>query len=409
MSDELRVREKPEAVTQINKPVVLTILFLLVAVIAVVTIQSLRTTTSTQSSAANALTDQPKNSDVVDSAVNALPASYQDADKIKSYFNSPNVEALSPEVKAELEKLKAEQQSLQGELAKLRESSSAVHEMSDEELKQAATSGLFFPGVSPPAKAPTTSQSAESKSSDAQSAADKNSASGEGYISQNMQQQKMDFLKPQKDSDQIYNQHGLVNLASPYEVQAGTIISAQLITAIDTSLPGDVVAQVQSDLYDSATGDYLLIPKGSKLIGKYDSQISYGQTRVLIVFYRIIRPDGSSIILHNSTGTDLFGQSGMHGSVNNHWGRVLGAATLSTLLSLGTGVASDHTSGGTAAIPSAGQNALLGAAGSIAETGQGLTQRAMNIQPTLRIPMGYEFNIIVNRDMVLKPFDEASS
>ena len=224
------------------------------------------------------------------------------------------------------------------------------------------------------------------------------------FESQNMQSQKINFLQEENTSDGVYNTHGLIKPASKYEVQAGTIIPAVVITAINTSLPGVVIAQVTQNVYDTVTGKYLLIPKGSKVIGKYDSRIAYGQTRILIAFNRIIMPNGNSIQLNNFNGSDLAGTAGFNGNVNNHWMRVLGSATISTLLSVGTGIASNSYYNNNNYYPSPMQNALSAAGGSMASTGQQLAGKAMNIQPTITVPAGFEFNVIVNKDMVLEPY-----
>jgi type IV secretion system protein VirB10 len=129
--------------------------------------------------------------------------------------------------------------------------------------------------------------------------------------------------------------------------------------------------------------------------------------RALIVFNRIVRPDGTSILLSKFTGADVQGEAGMQGSVDNHWSRVLGAATLSTILSMGAGIASDgerYKDSDGVWQRSSKQNALLGAAGGISQVGQTLTNRAIDIQPTLNIPAGYEFNVIVNKDMIMTPY-----
>lgn len=413
VEDKLTLRVKPSYATQVNKPLVIILVGLLVVLIGFAVVAALNATPKQAGQSSSALMINDVKPAVL-SSIQSLPENYQDSQGIKKYLSSN--QAVSGEIPAsvqqELSSLKAQQLLLEQKLAIFSQQKQIDSQQNSEEIKQAETSGLFFPGVAPP-RLPTAEEVAQQLAqakSEAASQGTGTSAEVSGYVGQNMQLQKMDFLKPSKEDEDIYNPHSLMTPLSPYEVQAGTVVSADLITAIDTSLPGEVVAQVQDDLYDSTTGRYLLIPKGSKLLGKYDSQISYGQTRVLIVFYRIIRPNGSSILLSKSTGADLLGQSGMAGEVENHWGRVLGAATLSTLLSIGAGVASDGVANdGSTLVRTAGQNAMLGAAGSVSQTGQNLTERAMNIQPTLKIPAGYQFNVIVNKDMILKPFIGTSS
>lgn len=223
------------------------------------------------------------------------------------------------------------------------------------------------------------------------------------FDKKNTDEQKLSVLQAQDNSEDIYDLHRLTHPVSPYEIQAGTTISAVLISGVNTSVAGTVVAQSRFDVYDTVSGKFLLIPKGSKIIGEYDTKISYGQRRVLIAFNRIIRPDGTSILIGKPTAADLQGQAGMEGEVNNHWGRVLGAATLSTILSVGAGVASDNV-GNNTYYPSASQNAILGVSNSASQIGQNIINRELNAQPTITIPAGFQFNIIVRRDMVLTPY-----
>ena len=118
-------------------------------------------------------------------------------------------------------------------------------------------------------------------------------------------------------------------------MQAGTVIPAALITGIRSDLPGQITAQVTEAVYDSPTGKYLLIPQGAKLIGQYDSSVAFGQCRVLLVWTRIIMPDGDSIVLERQPGADTQGYAGLEDEVDNHWGMLFKAAVLSTLLSVG--------------------------------------------------------------------------
>jgi type IV secretory pathway VirB10-like protein len=330
-----------------------------------------------------------------------LPVSYQEAEKIKQYQITKN-DILPQKVQDELNYLKAQQIELQQKLMLLTvKSNYNVDDRSAAQVQQAKNSLLFFSSVPPQSEErefnkPSITMGNVQKNKDG--------SDSTGYDQQNMQEQKIKFLEPSAESEDIYDLHNITKPISPYEVQAGTLVPAVLITGINTSLPGDVVAQVRQDVYDTVSGRYLLIPKGSRLLGNYDSRVSYGQRRVLIAFIRIIRPDGSSILLTKSGGADLQGGAGMEGNVDNHWLKILGAATLSTVLSIGAGVASDNSYQAHSDYPSAKQGAILGAATSINQTGQTLVERNINIQPTLSIPPGFRFNIIVQKDMVLTPY-----
>src|SRR6202034_2683312 len=120
----------------------------------------------------------------------------------------------------------------------------------------------------------------------------------------NSQQRKLSFLNGKQDEQAIYNPHGLQHPVSPYQVMAGTLISASLITGLNSDLPGLVEAQVTENVYDTVTGRTLLIPQGARLIGSYDSVIAFGQSRALVVWQRIVMPNGSSIVIDNLAATD---------------------------------------------------------------------------------------------------------
>lgn len=184
--------------------------------------------------------------------------------------------------------------------------------------------------------------------------------------------------------------------ASPDIVQAGSIISAALITGIRSDLPGQITAQVTQNVYDSVTGRILLIPQGARLIGEYDSQITAGQTRVLLAWDRLILPDGRSIVLERQPGADAAGYAGLRDKVNQHWGGVFKAAMISTLLGVGTELTTDNDSDLVRAL-------RLGTQDTINEAGQQIVQRQLNIQPTLTIRPGYPLRVVVTRDLVLEP------
>ncbi|MBV5265081.1 TrbI/VirB10 family protein [Pinisolibacter aquiterrae] len=190
----------------------------------------------------------------------------------------------------------------------------------------------------------------------------------------------------------------LASAASPYVVQAGTVIPAALITGIRSDLPGQITAQVSENVHDTPTGRFLLIPQGSRLVGQYDSQVAFGQSRVLLVWTRLLLPDGQSIVLERQQGADAAGLSGLQDEVDYHWWDLAKAAALSTLLGVGTQLGSSGTESD---LVRAVRN---GAADSINNTGQQVVQRQLNIQPTLTIRPGFPVRVIVNRDLVLAPY-----
>lgn len=184
--------------------------------------------------------------------------------------------------------------------------------------------------------------------------------------------------------------------ASPYLLQAGSVIPAALITGIRSDLPGPVTAQVTEHVYDSPTGSLLLIPQGSRLIGEYDDSVTFGQRRVLLVWNRLIFPDGRSILLERLPGADAGGYAGLEDGVDHHWGDLMKAAGLSTLLAAGTELAADDEDRLTRAIRE-------GAVDTIDETGQQIIQRQLQVEPTLTIRPGFPVQVMVGRDLVLEP------
>ena len=184
-------------------------------------------------------------------------------------------------------------------------------------------------------------------------------------------------------------------------MQAGTVIPAALITGIRSDLPGQIAAQVTENIYDTPTGRARLIPQGSRLIGTYDSQIAFGQSRVLLVWTRLIMPNGRSIVLERQPGADTGGYAGLEDEVDNHWGALFKAALLSTLLGVGSELGSTSATGNNGDIV---QALRCGSSDSLNQTGQQAVRRNLNIQPTLTIRPGFPVRVIVNRDLVLEPY-----
>ena len=187
--------------------------------------------------------------------------------------------------------------------------------------------------------------------------------------------------------------------ASRYVLQAGSVIPAALITGIRSDLPGEVTAQVTDDVYDSPTGRILLIPQGARLVGQYDSQVSFGQSRVLLAWTRLIMPNGRSIVLERQPAADAAGYAGLEDEVDNHWGMLFKAAILSTILSVGSeaGVSGNSSSSLAAAIQQ-------GMSQSFNQVGEQVVGRSLAIQPTLTIRPGFPVRVMVTRDLVLEPY-----
>ncbi|QJU57150.1 TrbI/VirB10 family protein [Sphingomonas sp. AP4-R1] len=182
-------------------------------------------------------------------------------------------------------------------------------------------------------------------------------------------------------------------------LQAGAVISAALITGIRSDLPGQITAQVTENTYDSLTGRILLVPQGTRLIGQYDSSVQFGQSRVLLVWNRLLFPDGRSFVLERSPGADAEGFAGLQDGVNFHWLELAKAAGLSTLLSVGTELAIDNDDTLLRAIRNGSQNTFN-------DAGQQIVRRQLNVAPTLTIRPGFPVRVIVTRDMILEPYGE---
>jgi type IV secretion system protein TrbI len=214
---------------------------------------------------------------------------------------------------------------------------------------------------------------------------------------QNMQDRKLAFLNGPIDKRTVSRER-LEGPASKYVVQAGSVIPAALLTGIRSDLPGQVTGQVTENVYDSPSGRYLLIPQGSKLIGIYDSQVSFGQSRVLLVWTRLIFPNGRSIVLERQPGADPEGYAGLEDQVDYHWSRLFMAAALSTLLSAGSELGASNTDNDIV------RALRRGSSDSLNQTGQQIVRRNLNVQPTLTIRPGFPVRVIVNRDLVLAPY-----
>ncbi|HEE4152293.1 TrbI/VirB10 family protein [Citrobacter freundii] len=279
-----------------------------------------------------------------------------------------------------------------------------------EESEAAAASSLFFQtgnrgqastitAASSPSSMPDGSNTLGAFDALAGSPASTVAQPADSTAVQNRQDQKEAFL--QSGSTETRNTGHLQLPSSPYQVMAGTVIAGALVTGIQSDLPGDVIATVTEPVYDTATGQHLLIPQGSRILGRYNSQVSYGQSRVQVVWNRIILPDTSSLTLDNLVGTDPAGYAGLEDGVDWHWDRVFAGAVLTTLLGVGAELAAPENRQDGDRVIIAGRDS---AQDSINQVGQEVTRRNLNIQPTLTERPGLPVRIIVNRDLVLRPY-----
>ncbi len=216
----------------------------------------------------------------------------------------------------------------------------------------------------------------------------------------NQQQHKAEFFMQDQPATE-YLQHTRRKQVSPYEVKTGTILPATMIGGLNSDLPGDMLAQISQNVYDTATGKYLLIPQGSKLVGTYDNYITYGQNRALVAWSRLIYPDGSTIELEGMPGVDQSGYAGFEDQVNHHYFKVFGSAILMSLVTGAYDYSQGNTSGGiTSEVRSAGDTMASAVARELAQTSAMLLKKNLDIQPTIVIRPGYQFNVMVKKDII---------
>jgi type IV secretion system protein VirB10 len=211
----------------------------------------------------------------------------------------------------------------------------------------------------------------------------------------NNQQRKLAFTHSESGD---VNPHALTAAPSPWMLAAGSIIPASLVTGLNSDLPGMAIAQVTENVFDSATGRTLLIPQGARLIGSYDSVVAFGQRRALLVWQRILFPDGSSLRLDNVPASDLSGYAGLEDKVDSHTWRLLKGVALSTLLGVGSQLSfgSSESDLIRALRESTQQNA--------AHAGDQITARNLDVQPTIKVRPGWPVRAVIHKDLVLRPW-----
>ena len=219
---------------------------------------------------------------------------------------------------------------------------------------------------------------------------------GAGGQATNAQDRQLAFLNAAADRRTVTPDR-VTPPASPFVLQAGAVISAALITGIRSDLPGQITAQVTENIYDSPTGRILLVPQGTRLIGQYDNSVQFGQRRVLLVWNRLIMPNGRSIVLERQPGADTQGYAGLEDAVDYHWWDLAKAAALSTLLGVGAELATDDNDRLLRAIRDGAQD-------TVNQAGQQIVQRQLQVAPTLTIRPGYPVRVIVTRDIVFEPY-----
>lgn len=408
-SDRLALRAKPRPVARLNRTTLAVLVGGLAVAVFMAALWGLRRPPKGASP-----TDQPRNVEHVSRAegLDTLPADYASVPQAKSQHAPPSLGApigelgrpvLREEVAAGLPTLPERPSfSPNPEEDALRTRRLKEQQEGDEANKSAVFVQLkhsqqqFDHAASPPE---------ESASGVGTSVADA-PPSMRGAAGPTAQEHKETFLSgsAMNTESRIYASGTLQTPRSPAQLMAGTVISAALITGINSDLPGEIEAQVTSPVYDTVTGRLLLIPQGSRLMGQYDSQIAYGQRRVLLAWTRLIMPDGSSIVLDRLPGVDTTGQAGLEDRVDWHLGRVASGAALSSVLGAAAALAEPNqvASNGSGVVIIASKQSLQD---SLNQVGQEITRRNLDVQPTLQIRPGFPVRVIVNRDLVLKPYE----
>lgn len=210
---------------------------------------------------------------------------------------------------------------------------------------------------------------------------------------------RMDARTGKSDPDRLESK--LLPPRSPFELQAGQVIPAALVTALNSDLPGRVIAQVTAPVYDSVTGETLLIPQGSRLIGIYSNGVRYGDRRILLAWNRLILPNGWSLNLQNMDASDAAGASGLSDYTDNHWGRLAGAVALSSVISVAANETEDNGRDS-----SFSQSLGDAAAQQAAQTGARIVDRELSVRPTLKVRAGAPVRVLVSRDIQLRPYQD---
>ncbi len=268
-----------------------------------------------------------------------------------------------------------------------------------------ATAGVAFPGLPGTQPAPQGAPTAAPQGTGQPLTAGEALAAIQGSrtaetVEASNEAAKAAFLDGAKRLDTSdYLQRSVQKPLSPYELKQGSVIPGVLVTGINSDLPGRIIGQVSRNVYDSTTGQYLLIPQGTKIFGRYDNDVAFGQQRVLVAWTRLVFPNGSAINIEGMAGTDQAGAGGFKDRVNNHWGRTLQAALLISVI--GAGVENLTDSGDSDDVADAIRDSFGDTFSSVATRS---VERSLSVQPTLEIRPGYRFLIFVDKDMVLKPY-----
>ncbi|MBI9112354.1 TrbI/VirB10 family protein [Maridesulfovibrio ferrireducens] len=221
-------------------------------------------------------------------------------------------------------------------------------------------------------------------------------------VEPNDQQEKEEFLNSRAAKDGSWQLPYERVPGRRFELKTGSVITGIMISGINSDLPGQIIGQVSKNIYDTASGTYMLIPQGSRMIGVYDSRVAVGQSRVLVAWNRIIFPDGSSITLGVMPGTDIGGYAGYSGDVDNHYLKTFGSAAIMSLISGGTAYAMDsfNKSSSSNQTPTLQDELGSAVASQLGQSTLQLLQMNVKLKPAISTEPGKRFNMVVTKDIV---------
>ena len=269
--------------------------------------------------------------------------------------------------------------------------------LSEKQEKSKPKSATDLPAGAPSAFRPPATDAAPSAADLAKAAQGMIDRSSE--IIPSSQARKLAFANAKADTETA-NPHALAPPPSTFAVIAGSIIPASLITGLNSDLPGATIAQVTENVFDTVTGEHLLVPQGTRIVGKYDSVVAFGQKRALVVWTRLILPNGNSIVIENLPATDIAGYAGLEDEVDFHTWQLLKGVALASLIGVGTQLSIGNN-----------QNDLVTALRqsvqqSTNQAGQRVVERELDVQSTITVRPGWPLRVIVSKDLVLKPYQE---
>lgn len=387
--DDLQLKAGPRPVTRINRRLLILIVAVLLAGIALLVLVALQPPSWRNAAPPEQVTVETR---PVTGRLSELPPSY---DAAGSPLKQPPVPALAPRQEVPL----GDPIGIDGDALK----SPVFFRL---QLKEPANRADTAPQNARAPSSPSAGIATYDPVSAARRAAERAQALAAGDAAPPdagapSQDRKISFLK-QDSAREIYNPHQLEKPTSPYELLAGSIIPASLLSGLNSDLPGFVIAQVTEHVFDSVTGRHLLIPQGSRLIGRYDSVVAFGQERALVIWQRIIRPDGASIVIDNLPATDTGGYAGLADQIDLHSWKLLKGVALATVLGIGSSLAFGAGSGDSDII-----SALREATGQTTNrAGQALVERNLNVQPTITVRPGWPLRVVVHKDLILSPYRE---